>query len=145
MTIATLPAKKPRTRKPKADKPLMPWEKTAEKKPEPPKCCQCGHPLGWRDFAYVGKQATMCKVCHQKAERKRLRGVYVSPKNMPHAPMAYGTERTAKLTARPAWKASKPKAPPATQKATRQERSAKRTEKYLRRKAARQARKERAA
>ena len=136
MTTATK-----RNRKPKAQ-PVQPV----------PVCNVCFKRLGWHDSLYCGgTDATMCKVCHQKSERKRLHGVYIPRDKMPHAPMVYGTERTAKLTARPAVRVAQKTAaranatPKSGAKAPKWERAQRRAEKNIRRNANKQARKGQAA
>ena len=88
----------------------MSTETTTVKKPraprkskvvEVPKCVTCSALLTWRDFAYCGKETKMCKVCHGKTERMRLRGMPVPRERLPRAAMSYGADKTVKLTARP--------------------------------------------
>ena len=124
MTMATKTRRT--TRKPQAE-PAQPV----------PVCNVCFKRLGWRDDRY-GKEH-MCKVCHQKSERKRLHGVYVPRERMPHPTMAYGTERTTKLTARSAVRVAQKAAaranatPKPLAKPPKWERAQRRAEKYIRR------------
>lgn len=116
-------------------KPQLPRRKKAAPQPAPvPVCNTCFKRLGWRDAAYCGGQkATMCKTCHQKMERKRLRGVFTPSTRIPSG---FGADHIKKLTAPPAWKSGKRKAAPRpVQKAPRWVRSEKRAERYIRRKA----------
>ena len=91
-TATNIETTAPKTRKPRTKKPVQSVEQ--------PKCQQCGRELSWRDLVYA-KGTDMCKVCHQKAERRRLRGAYVPREQLPRPTMQYGADKTAKLTARP--------------------------------------------
>lgn len=95
---------------------------------ERPTCEPCGAVLTWRDYAYVGIGAHMCKVCHQKQERKRLRGVPVPAACMPKPDPQYGTERTAKLTARPGIPRQHPPMPVPQAKTPKRTRASRRAE-----------------
>jgi hypothetical protein len=86
MTTATKP-RTPRTRKTRV-----------ETLPPTPDCSICGRALGWHDTAYGAATSHRCKRCKRTAEKAALRGTMVPRERMPHAPMAYGSERTRTMT-----------------------------------------------